>query len=157
MARGAAKSESMLSCYLQRELLEVHLKGQTKEAVIDELLGLLESQGFLKDAEQVRAEVLERESQMATGLQHGIAIPHARTDAVDKLVCAVGIKRDGIDFGSMDSEPARIIILTLSPKAAAAPHVQIMAMISRALDEHGRTKALAAGTREELRKALVGQ
>ena len=144
-----------LDQYLKPSLLKVGLVGETAEAVIDELLDVLASHVSLDNREQVRAEIMEREQQMSTGLAHGVAIPHARTDAVGTLVCAVGTSITGVDFGAMDGKPSRIVLLSLSPRDKPAPHVQFMAMISRALDEEGRRRVLAAEDEKALWAALV--
>jgi len=145
-----------LSRYLRPELLKMDLEGATMEEVVDELLVLLRQNGIIKDVEPVKSAVLGREDQMPTSIGHGVAIPHARTDAVDDLACAIGIKREGVDFGGTDSELSTIIVLTLSPREAPVPYVQFMAMISRALDAEGRERALSARSRETLWRTLTG-
>jgi mannitol/fructose-specific phosphotransferase system IIA component (Ntr-type) len=121
------------------------------------LLGRLERGRPLRDLAEARRAIFEREAQMSTGMEKGVAIPHARTDAVDRLVCAVGLKPEGIDFGALDGQPSRIFVLSLSPKSASAPHVQFMAMISRTLgSDESRDRVLAATTAGELWTALLG-
>ena len=93
---------------------------------------------------------LVRENKMSTGLEAGIAIPHGKTDAVKKLVCAVGIKHDGIDFKALDGKPSQIFILTLSPKSRPTPHIQLMSTISHALIGDGSKRVLAAKSIEEI-------
>jgi hypothetical protein len=63
----------------------------------------------------------ERERIMSTGMQFGIAIPHGRTFAADRLVCAVGLRPEGVEFGALDGKPARIVVLVLAPLRSAAP------------------------------------
>ncbi|MBT3194720.1 MAG: PTS transporter subunit EIIA [Verrucomicrobia bacterium] len=144
-----------LSDFLQRDLLIPELQGETKAAVLEELLNVLYATGCVSSLDEARTAILAREEQMSTGMEHGVAIPHARTDCVRDLVCAIGVKRNGIDFESLDGEPSRIFVLTLTPKSADAPHVQFMAMVSRALDETGRELVLNASTQDDLWAALV--
>jgi mannitol/fructose-specific phosphotransferase system IIA component (Ntr-type) len=155
LAGPAGPKQEALTRYLRPELMEVRLKGKTRTEVIDELLAILSRQGLVNDVESVRDSVLAREDDLPTALGHGVAIPHARTDAVDALVCAVGIKQEGVDFDAPDGDPATIILLTLSPASGPAPHIQFMAMISRTLDADGRAKALAAESSEALWRVLV--
>ena len=136
--------------YLAPELIEPALKGSNKAEIIDELLGMLDRNGRLKDVRAVRSAIWEREESMSTGLQYGVAIPHGKTDAVDGLVCAVGIKAEGVDFDSLDGEPARIIVLTLSPKTKAAPHIQFMSTVSQILSAEGRRRILACKSAREI-------
>ena len=133
-----------LGDYLSIQLIEPKLKASGKEQIIEELLDILVAGGLLSDKRAGLDAVLERERSMSTGLQYGVAIPHGKTDAVDKLICAVGIKTGGIDFDAMDDEPSKIFILTLSPKAKPAPHVQFMSTISQVLNAAGRERILEA-------------
>jgi mannitol/fructose-specific phosphotransferase system IIA component (Ntr-type) len=144
-----------LADFLRPNLLVPDLKASSKAEVIDELLEALVANKYLTDLDAARESILAREAQMSTGMEHGVAIPHARTDIVSDLVCVVGVKRDGLDFGALDGEPSQIFVLTLTPKSADAPHVQFMAMVSRALDEQGRRLALAATTGKDLWDALT--
>ena len=142
--------------YLRIETLEPNLEGTTKDEVIDELLALLEKQGLILDVEAARKAILAREKQMPTGMQDGVAIPHGRTDAVTNLVCAVGVKPEGVDFGALDGKPAQIIVLALTPASESKPYLQFMAAVVAALDKAGIEDILSAGTQEGLYKSLVG-
>ena len=150
------KKHSALANYVRPDLVNPELKGTAKTEIVDELLQMLAAAGLVSDTDAVRSDVMAREDEMPTVVGHGVAIPHARTDHVEGLVCAVGIHHEGVDFNGPKSEKTKIVVLTLSPKTGSAPHIQFMAMISRALDESGRRRALAAKTRAELWEALVG-
>ena len=152
---GKRRKHSALANYLRPDLVNPDLKGTTKIEVIDELLGMLAAADLVGDTEAIKADVLAREEEMPTVVGHGVAIPHARTDHVEGLVCAVGVHHEGVDFNGPKSEKTRIVVLTLSPRTGSAPHIQFMAMVSRALDESGRRRVLAAGTRAQLWDALV--
>jgi PTS system nitrogen regulatory IIA component len=154
--RPHPEMEPGLSKYLNRELLEVNLPGETKEEVINALVDILARHGILKNVDAVRGLIFEREKQMSTGMENGVAIPHARTDEVNHLTCVVGLKKNGIDFEAIDGRPSSIFVLTLSPTQAAEPHIHFMSMISRILDEDGRERVLAAETPDELWHALTG-
>lgn len=130
--------------YLQPELLVPRLKASNKTAIINELLEILVRNGRVKDPQTARRDLLHREEQMSTAMQLGIAIPHARTTAVDKLCCVVGLCPEGIEFGSLDGAPSRIFVLTLSPLDQPSPHLQFMALLSRALTPAACEKLLNA-------------
>jgi len=155
-ARAGVPRASRLSEYLRPELVSIGLRGTTKTEVIDELLASLHERGLVSDVREARACVMAREQQMSTGMAHGVAIPHGRTHTVDRLVCAIGVKPEGVDFGAVDAELSKIVVLTLCPEDLPAPHVQFMAMISRALDEDTRAQVLSATTGEEVCRALWG-
>lgn len=90
-------------------------------------------------------------------MQNGIAIPHGKTDSVDCLVAALGIKREGIDFGALDGQPSTIFVMTVSPDSRTGPHIQFLAEVSRPLNDASvRAKILSASTREEVLKLLLG-
>ena len=144
-----------LSAYITRNVLKPNLSGRTKVEIIYELLNVLDQNGLIKDLKKAREAVMAREESMSTGIQFGIAIPHGRTDAVVKLVCAIGLKTGGINFDSIDGQPAKIIILTLSPESASAPHMQFMSMISQALNEEGRDLLLECKSSKQMYEALT--
>jgi len=154
--RSNTKREG-LGAYVNEDLLIPRLKGTNKEEVMKELLELVKTQGYIKDYDKVSKSVWEREKSMSTGMQYGVAIPHGRTDAVDKLICVIGLKPEGIDFDSIDGEPSRIFVLTLSPATGNSPYMQFMAMISQMMDKKGREQILAANNAKELFGILKGE
>ena len=119
-----------LKTVLTTDTVNLHLKGTTKEEIIDELLEILVQAGKVKDKNAARACVLDRERKMSTGMKHGIAIPHGKTDSVDDLVACMGISENPVDFDSLDQEPCRIFIMTLSPVDKTGPHLQFLAEVS---------------------------
>jgi len=119
-----------LRTVLTPETVNLHLKGTSKEAIIDELLDMLVQAGKVKDKAVARACVLDREQKMSTGMKHGIAIPHGKTDSVSDLVACIGISDHPVDFDSLDQEPCRIFIMTLSPIDKTGPHLQFLAEVS---------------------------
>ncbi|MDR1747851.1 MAG: PTS sugar transporter subunit IIA [Spirochaetaceae bacterium] len=119
-----------LRTVLTTDTVELHLKGTTKEEIIDEMLGVLVKAGKVHDKEVAKASVLDRERKMSTGMKHGIAIPHGKTDTVDDLVACIGISDTPVDFDSLDQEPCRIFIMTLSPVKKTGPHLQFLAEVS---------------------------
>jgi len=142
---------------LNRRAINLELKSSTKEPVIEELVDLLVSAGMVKERSSVLTAVQNRESKMSTGMQHGIAIPHGKSDTVDSLVCAVGLCSSGIDFDSIDGESSKIFILTVSPINRTGPHIQFLAEISRLLnEEHVRNQLLQASSEEEVVRILTG-
>lgn len=141
--------------YLTVELIKPRLEGETKEEIIDELIGLLADNGLISNTQAARQAVWDRENSMSTGLQYGVAIPHGKTDMVDRLVCAVGLKPEGVDFDAMDGQPSTIFVLTLSPKNKPAPHVQFMSAISTMLNSTGRRKILACRERRQIYQLMT--
>jgi PTS system nitrogen regulatory IIA component len=73
---------------------------------------------------------MEREQKMSTGMKHGIAIPHGKSNTINDLIACLGISDKPINFDSLDHEPCRIFIMTLSPVEKTGPHLQFLAEIS---------------------------
>ena len=140
--------------------ITVALKSDTKEGVIEELVDLLMAAGKIKDQKDRQTAlkiVLEREKKMSTGMQNGIAIPHGKTDAVEALAAAIGLKKEGVDFQALDGQPSRIFVMTLSPDTRTGPHIQFLAEISRQLSDVGvHDRMLKAKTPEEVMDILSG-
>jgi mannitol/fructose-specific phosphotransferase system IIA component (Ntr-type) len=132
------------------ELISLDLKGETKEGILTELVDLLVSRGKIRDRSEVLKDVFQREKSMSTGMEHGIALPHGKSGGVEDICVAVGIKREGIDFGSLDGEKSRLFIMVISPKKTTGPHIQFLAAVGAVLrDEIIREELISAGNREE--------
>jgi Kef-type K+ transport system membrane component KefB/mannitol/fructose-specific phosphotransferase system IIA component (Ntr-type) len=147
-------SRDLLSL-VEPEALSLELKGETKEEIITELVDILAKRGKLLDRDLALADVFEREIAMSTGMEHGIALPHGKTDGIGDIAVAVGIKRNGINFNSMDGQPSRLFILVVSPKKTSGPHVQFLAAIGAVLkNETLREAVINAATTEEAANLL---
>jgi mannitol/fructose-specific phosphotransferase system IIA component (Ntr-type) len=128
-----SRTDEDLLLHICPECVAVNLKGKTKEEVITELVDMLSTHGKILYRDKVLADVLERENIMSTGMSHGVALPHAKTDGTQELEVAVGINKEGIDFGASDGNKSRLIVLVASPKKAAGPHIQFIAAIGALL------------------------
>jgi len=145
-----------LKTVLTRDTVSLHLKGTTKEAIINEMLDLLVKAGKINDREAALASVMDRERKMSTGMKHGIAIPHGKTAAVSDLVACIGISDAAVDFDSLDHEPCRIFIMTLSPIDKTGPHLQFLAEVSLLFkSSEKRAEILAAPSSEAVLKILT--
>jgi fructose-specific phosphotransferase system IIA component len=139
---GGRTDEKLLS-YIRPECICLQLASETKEKIIIELVDILVTQGRVLQRDVVLRDVFERERVMGTGMENGIALPHAKTDGVDDLEVAIGIKKEGIDFGAMDGKKSQIFILIISPqKDSGGPHLQFLACISSILIDPQVRKAL---------------
>ncbi len=139
-----------LSRLLSTELITVDIVNSSKEEVIRQLIDILDNNGLVSDRELVFQAVMERELQQSTGLEHGIAIPHGKSPAVDKLVGALGISHEGIDFASLDGNPSHLFFLLIAPPNMPGPHVQTLANIaSLAQRPHFRRKLAQATSSED--------
>lgn len=121
----------LLSELLNVQAISPRLKSTAKRDVIVELVELLESAHGLRSNGEILDRVLKREAMMSTGIGNGVAIPHGKAKAAERLIAACGVSVEGVDFDSVDGAPAHLFILLVSPESVAAPHVKVLANISR--------------------------
>jgi fructose-specific phosphotransferase system IIA component len=119
--------------FLSKKSILADLKSTKKEDVIKELVDLLIGSGDVDKSSRAKVveSLNERESLGSTAIGQGIAIPHAKTDCVGKLVGAFAISKKGVDFDSLDGEPVYIFFLLLAAQDSAGPHLKALARISR--------------------------
>jgi fructose-specific phosphotransferase system IIA component len=127
----------------------VGLAGQTKREILEELVDKLEVGDKIIDRERVLEAVLQREEIMSTGIGHGIAIPHGKSEYVKELGGVLGIKSGGVDFDALDGKPTFIFFLLVSPMDVSGPHIKALARISRLLKgEDFREELIGASDRD---------
>jgi PTS system nitrogen regulatory IIA component len=144
-----------LKTVLTIETINPHLKGTTKEDIINELLDILVTANKIPDRTAAYHAVMDREQKMSTGMKHGIAIPHGKSPTIQDLVACIGISDKPVDFDSLDHEPCRIFIMTLSPVEKTGPHLQFLAEISLLFKSaEKRHEILAAKSAEDLLRIL---
>ena len=119
-----------LKTVLTKDTICLNLKGTTKEEIVNELLDILVVTKKISDRDAAYTAIMDREQKMSTGMKHGIAIPHGKTTTINDLVACIGISDTAVDFDSLDHEPCRIFIMTLSPLEKTGPHLQFLAEIS---------------------------
>lgn len=128
----------------------VGLQGQNKREILEELVDTLEVGDKITDRDKVLDAVLLREEIMSTGIGHGIAIPHGKSEYVTELGGVLGIKRDGVDFDALDGKPTYIFFLLVSPLDVSGPHIKALARISRLLKgEEFRQRLIASKNKED--------
>jgi len=133
----------------------VPLTSAGKSSVIEELLDVLVAAGRVDNRQQALDALLERESQGSTGLESGIAVPHAKTTAVQTLAVAIGISSAGIDFQSADGGLSHIFFLMLAPPDQSGPHIEALSEIARLARSPAFLKALQhAETPQEVTELL---
>ncbi len=127
---------------LTEDLISADLQGRNKYEVIEELLDLLVAAGKIEAREIALHDLLEREQYLSTGLENGLAVPHAKTAAANTLLVSFGLSRQGLEFDSLDGKPAHFIFLVLSPRDTSGPHIKTLAQITRNFREGGLSKKL---------------
>jgi fructose-specific phosphotransferase system IIA component len=141
---------------LSKNTVATNLPGSTKQEIIESLLDILIGTGKVHSREKALEALLQREEKMSTGMKYGIGIPHGKTDTVEELVACVAVSSKEVDFESLDGEPCRIFIMTLSPENRNGPHLQFLAEVSSILKEkEKRDKILAAKNSDEILSILT--
>lgn len=131
--------------------INLNLKGSTKSEIIDELVEMLNVAGKLNDKEEYKKQILKRESQSSTGLEEGIAIPHAKTAAVKIPSIAFGISKNGVDYESLDGEPSKLFFMIAAPANASDTHIEILSKLTTMLlDDDIRERLLEVKTPQEV-------
>ncbi len=141
-----------LSDLLNENTIQVSLQYNEKSKLIETLLDLAMNSGKITQRDVALKAVMDRENLMSTGLERGVAVPHAKTNAVEAITMALGISKEGIDFQSADGNPSHLFFFLLAPEAAAGPNVQVLAQIARLTSDPEFCKALK--TAESARDAL---
>ncbi|MDD5438940.1 MAG: PTS sugar transporter subunit IIA [Candidatus Omnitrophica bacterium] len=143
--------------FLNKKAVSANIEATDKKGVLTELIDLLIKAGAMsaKDRDTIIKILMEREELGSTGIGQGIGIPHGKTSLVKNLVAACGISKNGVDFESLDGEPAHIFFLLLAPEDSAGPHLKALARISRLLkDKYFRDLLRNAHDEKELIKVL---
>ena len=123
--------------FLNKKAITVNLKAKNKKEVIGELVDLVAKAGEVrpKNKDSLIKVLFDREMLGSTGIGLGIGIPHGKSQDIKSLTGAVGISKDGVNFDSLDGEPAHIFFLLLAPQESAGPHLKALARISRLLKD----------------------
>ena len=148
-----------ISDFLCPKAIKSDLQSTKKEDVIEELVDLLIEAGAVQ--KKVKPKLVEillaREALGSTAIGQGIAIPHGKCDQVTKLTGALGISKKGVDFDSLDGEPAHILCLLVAPMDSAGPHLKALAQISRLLKDKYFRDSLKSAPDEKTILRLVNQ
>lgn len=153
----SSPSHRVLREVLSPDLMCPRLRSDTRRGVIEELLDRINAGGFLHDRDAVLASILDREENFPTGLPQGLALPHARTPEVEHLVCAIGLKSEGVDFAAADGRPARIVVLILAPDRPGVPYLRFISNITQVLNDEGRRALLACDSARDMYAVLTGE
>ncbi len=130
---------------LKPEYIKIPLTETTKEGVIQELIDVLGTHQVFSTPEAVLKAVLEREKIMTTGVGNGVAIPHCKHTSCPTFAIAMGVHPHGVDFESIDNQPAHLIFLLVGPEDKPGLHIRLLSRISRII------------SRKEVRDKLMQQ
>ncbi|MCK4302454.1 MAG: PTS sugar transporter subunit IIA [candidate division Zixibacteria bacterium] len=136
-----------LSKFCDETLVDFNLKGNDKDAVIEELVELVSRSNMVKDRDQLLVDIRERENLVTTGVGYGVAFPHAKTRSVKGIVIGFGRSPSGAEFDAMDHKPVHLFFLIAAPEDAIGAHLNVMARLSFLMkSEENRTKLQEASS-----------
>ena len=147
-----------LSELINEQLVEVPLEAADKWQALTTIARVPVRAGCYPESMVATVEqaLVVRERSMTTGMEHGIAIPHAAIDGIEDLVCVLGLNPSGIPFETLDGEPARIVIGLVIPRHKKLAHIKTLAEIAKLLSRaEVRERLLGCHTPEQAVQALA--
>lgn len=140
-----------ISDFLTSDTVAVDLMAEDKNDLIESMIRLLASHGDVTDLDEVRRAVIERENMMSTGVGKGLALPHAKCEAVTDTVAALATLKNPVEYGSIDDEPVRIAFLLVGTPDAKSQHVKVLSRVSRLMNRKSiRSELLSSTSPSEL-------
>lgn len=141
---------------LTEQTIILDLKAGSKQEVLAEMISQLDKAGKLTDSKLFQADILAREEQSTTGIGDGIAIPHAKSKAVKSPAIGFGRSREGLDYQSLDGQPAHLFFMIAATEGANDDHLEALSRLATFLmDSKFRDRMLAATTKEEVLQAVT--
>lgn len=142
-------STTEINQLLTPERIRIALPGTSKEEIINALVDVLDGAAAIDRLESVRSAVFEREKMMSTGVGKSLGLPHAKTDSVTETIAAFATTKEPVDFGAIDDEPVRLVLLLVGPEADKSQHIKILGRISRLVSRDGLRQKLVDATSPE--------
>jgi len=138
-----------LSEYLNTSQICLELQSKDKAGVINELAEYIKEAKGMKNFKTYMKDVFKREDVATTGIGGEVAIPHARTDAVDSFVIGFGRSSQGVEFAALDSAPCKLFFMLGTPKDQVPQYLQILAHLTRLLKDNAFCNELLAAKTPE--------
>ena len=140
---------------LSENTISIDVKASSKEDVIRQAVALMAKSGVIKDVEVYQKGVFKREEESTTGIGEGIAIPHCKSECVEKPALAAMVIPDGVEYEALDGEPVQLLFLIAAPNSEDNVHLDVLARLSEMLmDEEFKNKLIAAGTVKDFLKVI---
>ena len=140
---------------LSKDAIKLNGIANSKQDAINKLVDLMAKNGNLTDKEKYTQVVLKREEEGSTGIGEGIAIPHGKTDAVSKPGLSAMVINDGVEFDSLDGQPAKLLFLIAAPNTKDNVHLDVLSRLSTLLmDTEFRKSLMEAKTPEEFLRCI---
>ncbi|OEH53287.1 PTS fructose transporter subunit IIC [Oceanobacillus sp. E9] len=143
---------------LRKDIMIMDLKSTDKQSVIEEMINNLHKYRVINDVDTFKEAILNREVQSSTGLGDGIAMPHAKTSSVKEPAVLFAKSSQGIDYDSLDGQPAHLFFMIAVPDGNNDTHLQTLASLSKLLMEPTFVEKLnAASTPEDVQQLFLNE
>lgn len=140
-----------ISSILEEDFIAIRIPADSKEDALNTMIDMLGKSPKVLDLERVRAAILEREKLMSTGVGHGFAIPHGKTDALEDIIAAFAITEQPIDFQALDNQPVQLIFMLVGKETHVGTHLKLLSRISRLMNNDTfRKELLSANSPKEV-------
>ncbi len=133
-----------LASLVRPELIFPNLTAGTRDQVLHELAVRISAASGWASADDLYAQLTEREALGSTALGNGVAIPHCKLARLSQPIVALGVVPQGVDFGAPDGLPVSVFLVVASPTRSPAEHLQALAAISRWVKVEGRARQVLA-------------
>ncbi|QGH36663.1 PTS fructose transporter subunit IIA [Gracilibacillus salitolerans] len=136
---------------LKRDIIILEARAQSKEEIIDEMANKLAEGDYVHDKKQFAKAIWDRENQSSTGVGESVAIPHAKTSAVSTPAIAFARSKQGVDYDSLDGQPAHLFFMIAASEGANNDHLQTLSRLSTLLmDEDFRNQLMEANSTTDI-------
>lgn len=134
-----------ISDILDPAAVMLQLDATDKISALQQMVDLLAASGKVRDVDELKRVILERERLMSTGIGSGVALPHGKTNVVDTSLAALATLKNPLDFDSLDDKPVSIILMLVGTEGNVGQHLRLLSRISRMIgSEAFRTSLLSA-------------
>jgi PTS system, fru family, IIC component len=139
---------------LKKESIQLNASPKSKSDAIEMLIDLQVKGGNIADREEYKKGILAREEKGSTAVGEGIAIPHAKSEAVKAPSLAAMTVPDGVDYEALDDEPSNLLFMIAAPNDGDV-HLEVLSRLMTILmDEDFREKLLNASDKDEFLKVI---
>lgn len=141
---------------LKRDFIIADLSAKDKPGILNEVCEFLHTKNVIKSKDELYQSLMEREQLGSTGIGENVAIPHAKSGEVDRIITLFGRSIEGIDFDSLDRKPVHFVCLLIAPSHSTGLHLKALARISRLLKSEAlREGLLKAHDENEIYSILI--
>ena len=115
---------------INKKSVDLNLPPNDKAKTIDAMVDLMNKGGNLNNKNEYKEAIIARENLSTTGIGEGVAIPHAKSKAVDKAALAAAVSKEGVDYESFDGSLANLIFMIAAPEGANDTHLEVLSRLS---------------------------